>query len=139
MIIVARPPNFELIHQHFPKADGDGVVFAYGGNIYNPSGRDLPRAILDHETVHLLRQGEKGSDGWWHKYIHDSEFRYTEELHAHVAEMRSVFTVGRDRNAQAALLMRTAARLTAPLYNYLPPRTLQQAIKDLKREAERAS
>lgn len=132
MIIVSRPPNFELIHKHFPGADGDGVLFAYDGNIYNPSGRAIPPALVDHETVHLLRQGKGGADGWWHKYIHDSEFRYNEELLAHVAELRA--QRAGDRNFIAGLMMRTALRLTAPLYNYLPPRTMQQALKDLRRE-----
>jgi hypothetical protein len=27
--------------------------------------------------------------------------------------------------------MKTAARLIAPLYNYTPPRSLQQAIRDI--------
>ena len=39
-----------------------------------------------------------------------------------------------DRNFVARLLLATALRLVAPLYNYQPPRTLQQAIKDLRRE-----
>jgi hypothetical protein len=39
-----------------------------------------------------------------------------------------------DRNASARLLLTTALRLIAPLYNYQPPRTLKEAMADLKKE-----
>jgi hypothetical protein len=64
--------------------------------------------------------------------LRDAEFRYQEELLAHVAEFKMLRH--EDRNHGAALLMRTAMRLVAPLYNYQPPRTLQQALKDLQKE-----
>lgn len=144
MIIVDRPPNFELIQAAFPKADGEGVMFAYDGNIYNPSGKIIPPALIAHEEVHLQRQKAlgpdpgtttqwSGADLWWDNYLHYSEFRYTEELLAHVAEFK-MQKVTKDRNFGAALLMRTAMRLVAPLYNYQPPVSLQQAMKDLRQE-----
>ena len=71
---------------------------------------------------------------WWEIYLNDSEFRYYEELLAHAAELRA-FMIG-DRNMRARGLMRTACRLVAPLYNYTPPRTLQEATRDLRREME---
>ena len=134
MIINERPPNFELIRAAFPKADGDGVMFAYAGNIYNPGGKPIPPALLAHEQVHLSRQ--EVPDAWWHSYIHNSEFRYIEELHAHVAEFKAQ-RMSSDRNFGARLLMATALRLIAPLYNYTPPRSLQEALKDLQREIKR--
>jgi hypothetical protein len=133
MIIIDRPPNFEQIKAAFPKADGEGVMFAYDGNIYNPSGAIIPPALIAHEEVHLSRQAIP--DAWWHSYIHNSEFRYIEELYAHVAELKA--QRASDRNFQARLLMSTALRLVAPLYNYTPPVSLQQAIRDLKAELAR--
>jgi hypothetical protein len=56
VIIVARPPNFEQIHAAFPRADKPGVMFAYDGKIYNPSGGIIPPALIAHEEVHLIRQ-----------------------------------------------------------------------------------
>ena len=132
MIINARPPNFDQVRAAFPKADGPGVMFAYDGNIYNPSGNVIPPALLAHEEVHLREQRAVGADYWWGKYLTDSEFRYTEELLAHVAEFKAQRVT--DRNFVARLLLATALRLVAPLYNYQPPRTLQQAMKDLRRE-----
>jgi hypothetical protein len=136
MIIVDRPPNFEQVRAAFPMAEGFGVIFAYDGIIYNPSGNYIPLALLAHEETHLIRQKDVGADYWWREYIAQSRFRYEEELLAHAAEFLVLKTT-KDRNAGAALLMRTAMRLVAPLYNYQPPRTLQEALKDLRREIER--
>lgn len=132
MIVHDRPPNYERIKAAFPKAENQGVLFAYDTRIYNPSGGVIPSALMAHEDVHLKRQIPEGAARWWNKYILDSEFRYREELLAHVAEFKAQRFV--DRNAGAALLMRTALRLIAPLYNYQPPRSLQQALKDLRQE-----
>jgi hypothetical protein len=132
MIINERPPNFDQILTAFPKADGEGVIFAFDGNIYSPSGKVIPPALLAHENVHLMNQEQVGPDTWWRLYIEDSEFRYEEELEAHVAEFRAQRAT--DRNFVARLLTATALRLVAPLYNYQPPVTLQQAMKDLRRE-----
>jgi hypothetical protein len=144
MIIVERPPNFERIQAAFPKSMNSGVMFAYGNAIYNPSGIVIPPALIAHEEVHLRRQQElaprpgsttqwSGTELWWDRYLRDSEFRYNEELLAHAAEFKTQ-RVTSDRNFGARLLMHTALRLVAPLYNYQPPRTLQQALKDLQRE-----
>jgi hypothetical protein len=132
MIIIARPPNFERILAAFPDADKHGVLFAFSDAIYNPSGVTIPHALLAHEGIHLIRQrnGET-ADTWWEKYLTDDEFRYREELEAHVGEYDSQ-APNLDRNFRAKLLMSTAHRLIAPLYNYRPPRSLQLAMRDLK-------
>jgi len=133
MIINARPPNFDQILDAFPKSDGEGVIFAYDGNIYNPSRIEIPPALIAHENVHLQRQEALGDPCyWWTSYIESSEFRYVEELLAHAAEFKH--QKHSDRNASARFLVSTALRLVAPLYNYQPPVTLQQAMKDLRRE-----
>jgi len=132
LIIHDRPPNFELIKAAFPGAEKPGVIFAYAGNIYHPTGGVIPPALIAHEEVHLKRQIMHGADIWWDHYLRDSAFRYHEELLAHVAEFK--MQRGGDRNQGARLMMATALRLIAPLYNYQPPRTLQDAMKDLRRE-----
>jgi hypothetical protein len=143
MIILERPPNFQLIESAFPKSTGPGVLFAYDGNIYNPSGITVPPALVAHENVHLERQqlirgGNQRVEQWWRRYIEDSEFRYNEELLAHAAEFKVLrVDKSQDRNFGARLLISTALRLVAPLYNYQPPRTLQQAMKDLRKEIEK--
>lgn len=133
MIILKQPPNFEQIKAAFPKAEDRGVLFAYDGAIYNPSDIPVPQALIAHENVHLKRQALHGADIWWDHYLRDCEFRYNEELLGHVAEFQSL-RGGRDRNFGARLLLHTALRLVAPLYNYEPPRTVPQAMTDLRRE-----
>jgi hypothetical protein len=143
VIVNELPPNFEQIRAAFPRAESPGVLFAFDGHIYNPSGFVVPPALLAHEEVHLHRQRNagphpnsvtqwSGAELWWQRYLEDSEFRYNEELLAHVAELKH--QKHSDRNASARLLLATALRLVAPLYNYVPPVTLRQAMQDLKRE-----
>lgn len=133
MIVIGYPPNFEQIKAVFPKAENPGVLFAHDQIIYNPSGIVVPPALVAHEEVHLNRQRDGGPIRWWGRYLDDSEFRYNEELLAHAAEFKAQYISG-DRNFGARLLTHTAMRLVAPLYNYQPPRTLPQAIKDLRQE-----
>jgi len=146
-VIVARPPNFELILKAFPDADKPGVIFAYGDNIYNPSGDPIPPALLAHERIHLGRQKmlappsslsiDAAADHWWIRYVLDAEFRYREELLAHVAEFKAQDNRGLDRNLRAKILQKTAARLCAPLYNYTPPRSMTLAMRDIRWELEK--
>lgn len=133
MIIIDQPPNFEKIQATFPKASYHGVLFAYYPNIHNPSGIVVPPALIAHEEVHLHRQRNDGPTKWWEQYLTDSEFRYNEELLAHVAEFKAL-RAGNDRNFVARMLLSTALRLIASLYNYQPPRSLQQAMRDLRQE-----
>lgn len=140
IIEIANPPNFEQILIAFPNANQHGVIFAYGNTIFNPSGVNIPPALLAHEEVHGKRQlrhlpnGASKTDPvwWWEAYIADPEFRYTEELHAHAAEYTVQMRLIHDRNQRAKLAMSTAQRLLAPLYNYGVPKSLNQAITDLR-------
>lgn len=138
MIITAKPPNFDAILAAFPDADKPGVIFAYGDDIYNPSGCHIGLPLLAHERTHCSRQigrlGLPDQNEWWYRYLYEPEFRYQEEIYAHVAEYHEQAQHISDRNIRARLLDSTARRLIAPLYNYQPPRTLQQALRDLKRE-----
>jgi hypothetical protein len=137
MIITERPPNFDRILAAFPDADKPGVLFAYGEHVYNPSDVQIPDALVVHEGVHQVRQLRITPERWWEMYITETEFRYNEELLAHVAEYRARANGFRDRNYLAMLLSVTAIRLIAPLYNYQPPRSLAEAMRDLRRELER--
>lgn len=138
MILTERPPNFEQILKAFPGASGPGVIFSWEDRIYNPSGIPIPGPLVAHEELHGRRHFLcGGSFKWWDKYIADPEFRYTEELMAHAAEFRAHPPYSSDRNYRARLLQSTALRLIAPLYNYQPPRTLSQALCDLRQELSR--
>lgn len=132
MIRLERPPNWDSVIKAFPHAATLPTLFAYGEDIYNPSGVHIPAALIAHEYRHCARQFTVGTEAWWAQYLTDDEFRYTEELLAHVEEYRVQAAGLKDRNARAKLSMRTASRLVAPLYNYQPPRTIRQAQRDLE-------
>lgn len=143
-IEIANPPLFDEILKVFPKAAGPGVIFAWGDTIFNPSGIEIPPALLAHEEVHGHRQRNLSYDSvssnveeWWQKYLADPEFRYNEELHAHAAELNSLKRSVKDRNQRARLMQATAVRLLAPLYSYGVPKSLNQAIADLRFVVER--
>jgi hypothetical protein len=131
MIRNERPPNYDAIVAALPTAAKLGIVFAYGEDIYNPSGNNLPRCIIEHEIKHGARQFVYGVEAWWKLYVESSEFRYEEELWGHVAELQSRLRGQRDRNARYKILSETAVRLIAPIYAYAEPRTYKQAMADL--------
>lgn len=132
MIKIERPPNWDQIVAAFPHAATLPTIFAYGEDIYNPNAVHIPKPLLMHEYRHCARQTFNSAENWWANYIADDEFRYTEELLGHVEEYRVQAELITDRNARARLATRTAFRLIAPLYNYQPPRTLKQAMRDLE-------
>jgi len=117
-IIHERPPNFEDIVKVFPMADNYGVIFAFNGAIYSPSGYDIPYPLIKHEEVHCERQGgtEAGSIEWWHRYLKSTDFRYAEELVAHRAEYLACIETATNRNMKRKALKFVAKRLASPLY-----------------------
>jgi hypothetical protein len=135
------PPNIEQIAAAFPHVvrarlpaehpdHVQGILFAYGEDIYNPHKVWIPKALYVHEIRHCARQFAIGAASWWEQYIADQDFRYAEEAIAHADEYKAQLTG--DRNARARLSMRTAQRLVADLYNYDPPRSLKQAMGDIE-------
>ena len=123
-IINQRPPNFGKIALAFPQAFGAGVIFAYWDTIYFPNGAncDLPEALLRHEQVHLQRQQEmESAELWWDRYIEDAEFRFNEELLAHVAEYEWHIENG-SRQQRRHALKEIAKRLSSPLYGRMVSR-----------------
>lgn len=145
MIKFEWPPNIERIAAAFPsvgvayadwkhpEAAAQKILFAYGEDIYNPSGTHIPDAMLAHEYRHCARQWQADPEAWWEKYLTDDGFRYQEELVAHAEEYVAQAVYTKDRNARARIEMRTAARLIAPLYNYTPARSMNQALRDIRR------
>lgn len=115
---IAPPPILDQILKVFPDASKPGVIFAYGDTIFNPGGSRIPAALIAHESVHGERQLAMagGIEAWWDKYLSNPVFRYQEELAAHIAEAVAQWPA--DRNRRQQLVMSTAQRLIAPLYNY---------------------
>lgn len=113
-IVISRPPNYDRIAAAFKLVPG--VVFAYAPNIYNPGSVTIMSYIVDHEIVHIERQGDDPG-GWWERYIADPAFRLEEELLAHVAEIKSYERTHTDnRNAVGYWLMICAQRISSNVY-----------------------
>lgn len=128
-IVKAFPPNIHKIAEVFPAAVKEGVIFAYGDRIFNPSGIQIPPSLLDHERVHCERQRMMGVDAWWNKYLVDPKFRYEEELLAHRAEYAKA-SEGANRQQRRYHLHHIAKRLASPLYGRV--RSLEQCKKDIE-------
>lgn len=115
-IIFQPPPNYAEILAVFPHAARAGVFFCYGRAIWNPSGATISPSLMAHETVHADRQASD-PDGWWKKYLADEQFRFDEELPAHIAEFR--LFEGKSRNERRFMLRQISQRLSGRLYDSL--------------------
>lgn len=121
--IRAYPPNWTRIAAVFPVKGKQGIIYAYGDRLYNPSGVALTPWIIAHELVHGTRQG-KDAAVWWDRYLTDKDFRLEEELLAHIAEYKEYLKHHDD--AKYNYLDTIARRLSSPLYGSML--TLGQAF-----------
>lgn len=135
-IIKTFPPNWPEIAKHFPVKGKQGILYAYGNILYNPSGVEVSPWILRHEEVHGRRQlGEEGDERmsvkrWWDEYIAYEDFRYKEELLAHQREWQSYVEQMGDVNGY--YLDAIAKRLSSPLYGRMV--TFEQARKAIQEQ-----
>jgi|3_EtaG_2_1085321.scaffolds.fasta_scaffold00178_31 hypothetical protein len=136
-IIREYPPNINEIRKSFP-VKGKSVIFAWGEDIYNPNGVQIPKHLIAHEAVHMARQRafvinlhgaiwegitdasrEKGVWDWWNCYINDIKFRFDEELPAHQAEYLWFLQNGAHRPERRRAISEISRRLAGPLYGRL--------------------
>lgn len=115
-IIKAFPPNFSEIAKVFPVKGKQGILYAFGNKLYNPSGITVPAWIMAHEETHERQQSKGSMDvaQWWHLYLRDSYFRFYEELEAHQVEYKA-YQQWSDKPSQDYLDL-LAKRLSSPLY-----------------------
>lgn len=119
-IIKAYPPNFADIKQTFPHVVGlQGVLYAWGDRVFNPSGGPVAQWLRAHEAVHLQQQSrlEGGVSKWWFMYLRSMAFRYLMEVPAHVTEYRTYLQNKKDKKGR--YLQSIAERLSGPLYGHL--------------------
>lgn len=115
-----HPPNIDKIVARFgPVVMNPGVIFTYGTTIWNPSGRPLSNALMRHEEVHARQQALVGVEEWWDRYLRDDEFRFLQEMDAHVAEWKAVLDGESNRAHRREMLTIIAKRLSGPLYGRL--------------------
>ena len=121
-IVIAKPPIYDFICEHFPIRNVKGIWFCWGDKIFNPDNKPIPPPIMAHEKVHSLRQSDK-IEGWWLRYCVDKEFRLAEELVAHRAEFawHAAQANAKDpmpgyRTIADFHLTKIAQRLSGPIY-----------------------
>jgi hypothetical protein len=124
------PPNYDAIRATF-KLDGRQPIFAFAPDIFNPHGTPVGPELVEHERIHILRQGDDPS-AWWGRYIAEDNFRLAEEVFAHVAEYYVLVQRCPDRPTRRRLIDAIAERLADPLYGYTPPLSQERAKKILK-------
>jgi len=117
----AYPPNYEEICAAFDIKGRPGIVFTWGGTLFNPSGVDIPPDLWAHEAVHETQQYRPSIVGpaeWWRRYIAESEFRLDQELEAYRAQYRfAQESYGRDQRRR--LLKHVSQALAGPMYGHL--------------------
>lgn len=108
------PPNFETIKAKFPISDG--VIFTWGDTIHNPFGAHLTPELIHHEETHEMQQKNMTPEGWWAKFIIDTDFRFRQELEAYQRQYKFYCQSVKDRNAQARYLFIISRILASELY-----------------------
>src|SRR5216684_1545019 len=118
-IVRAYPPNYAGITRRFPSVRGrQGVLYAWGDRIYNPSGGMVPPWLVVHELTHLRQQTDYDQPSiWWGLYMDDAQFRFEQELEAHKQELVAYATQEPNLWRREQYLDRVAARLASPLYD----------------------
>lgn len=134
-ILDTYPPDsiYERVILRWPEvAANPYVVFAYNPDIYNPSGRTMPRYMIEHEKVHLRQQTDiGGAEMWWDLYLTSDAFRLTQELEAYRREYFSFCEEYADRNQRYDFLRFQALMLSSPLYGSLISKS--DAMKQIKK------
>jgi hypothetical protein len=138
------PPNYAAISERFglDKLDTKTFkpIFAWGLFIYNPHNAFIGAELMAHEEVHSSRQNFN-PERWWYSYLTDDNFRFVEELAAHVIEYKVLVQHhGKTRDQRRQLFHYVAARLCSPMYGYKPKLHYDRARHFLKlalKEAEK--
>lgn len=110
-----RPPIYEALYRAGLRPDLENTVFTYGDTIYNPSAREIPNHLIEHEKTHILQQGDD-PDGWWNRYIQDPYFRIDQEVEAYANQYKFICHKVKDRNARHKILLQFANSLSSPRY-----------------------
>ena len=119
MVVPTFPPNIDAIYKVLPAASRfPGVVFTYGENNHNPSGKELASHLIHHEEVHMRQQKEMGPEKWWERYLEDPDFRLSQELEAYRAEYKFVME-NYNRDVRRKLIAHITSSLASPMYGGL--------------------
>ena len=109
-VVIGFPPNYVAI-RHALGRPPETAIYCWEDAVYNPGRIFVTDQLLAHEAVHSAQQAKLGAENWWSVYLRSVEFRFGQELPAHVAEWLAFPDAERD-----AELEPIAARLASKLY-----------------------
>jgi len=119
------PPNIEEIKKLFKITSL--TIYAYGDTIYNPSGLNINKPLLEHELVHIKQQNNNPKE-WWIKYLQDIDFRLNQEVQAFQRQYRVAKGINKSQSHE--YLKELASNLSGELYGELI--TYFEALKIIK-------
>ncbi len=117
-----KPPIYDAVLAAFGLTDQELqdriAIFAYKGEVWNPTGAPITRDRIVHEMVHFQQQMDD-SDEWWSIYLSDPAFRLSMEIEAYRAQYKWAKKTMRDRNTVAKLLDFISYALASKMYGNL--------------------
>ena len=112
------PPNYDRICECIPAVRKKRtIVFTYGPILFNPGGNPISPDLKAHEMTHTHQQGAD-PDGWWERYLVDTEFRLLQELEAYRAQYAHAKRFYEAKHYKW-LLKNLARDLSSPMYGKL--------------------
>lgn len=112
-IVIGFPPNYPAIRRALGRPP-QTAIYCWEDAVYNPGRIFVTDQLLAHEAVHSAQQAKIGAANWWSVYLRSVEFRFGQELPAHVAEWLAHADGDRDRE-----LLPIADRLASKMYGRL--------------------
>jgi hypothetical protein len=117
-ISFATPPLWDKIKAKFPVTEDSHIWYTHGDCIYSPSKIIPPDDIIVHEMVHQEQQesNDDVANIWWQNYMHDPDFRLSQEAEAYGAQYRFWCAKVKDRNQRDKILRQIGQALAGKEY-----------------------
>jgi hypothetical protein len=125
-IVYGYPPNYGDIASAFNIESNEGVIFTYGDELYIPGGKKivLDKPLLKHEEVHARQQNAMGIEDWWGRFLHEPDFRLSQELEAYREQYKHMAGLAPEK--RAGYLNHIATDLSGDIYGNMI--TYDQAV-----------
>ena len=121
-VVIAFPPNYLAIRRALGRPP-QTAIYCWEDAVYNPGRVFVSDQLLAHEAVHSAQQAKMGAANWWDAYLRSVEFRFRQELSAHVAEYLAHAEADRPR-ALALISDRLASRMYGSMCSRMAARDL---------------
>lgn len=112
------PPLWEKIREKFSLAENNPIFYTHGDVIYSPAKIAPSDDLLAHEFCHAEQQDHSDdvANIWWQQYLHDPDFRISQESEAYGAQYRFICEKYKNREVRAKYLHHFAIALSGKTY-----------------------